>query len=205
MSPLQTPQTAITFTKVNPIPHLLSIVVLSGEMNVGKSNFLQRYHKGIFTRISPTIGVEFLTKKIVLDSGVILKAQIWDTSGSERYRSITTGHYRSAVGALLMFDLTDRETFESLGYWLQCLRDHSDDNLVVALVGKIKKMNAIANKYDLVKERPEERKVTQEEIKEYAEKENLMYIGESSALSDTNIKEVVEALMESKGRFGSKI
>ena len=172
---------------------------------MGKSNFLQRYHKGIFTRISPTIGVEFLTKKIVLDSGVILKAQIWDTSGSERYRSITTGHYRSAVGALLMFDLTDRETFESLGYWLQCLRDHSDDNLVVALVGKIKKMNAIANKYDLVKERPEERKVTQEEIKEYAEKENLMYIGESSALSDTNIKEVVEALMESKDRVGSKI
>ena len=56
----------------------------------------------------------------------------------------------------------------------------------------------IANKYDLVKERPEERRVSQEEIQEYAEKENLLYIGESSALSDTNIKEVVEALMESK-------
>ena len=137
LSPIPRP-TVTTFTKV-PTPPLtnLLIVVLSGEMNVGKSNFLQRYHKGIFTRISPTIGVEFLTKKIVLNSGVILKAQIWDTSGSERYRSITTGHYRSAVGALLMFDLTDRETFEALGYWLQCLRDHSDDNLVVALVGKI--------------------------------------------------------------------
>ena len=72
----------------------------------------RRYHKGIFTRISPTIGVEFLTKKIVLQSGVVVKAQIWDTSGSERYRSITTGHYRSAVGALLVFDLTDRESFD---------------------------------------------------------------------------------------------
>lgn len=71
-----------------------------------------RYHKGIFTRISPTIGVEFLTKKIELKSGVLIKAEIWDTSGSERYRSITTGHYRSAVGALLVFDLTDRDSFD---------------------------------------------------------------------------------------------
>lgn len=96
-----------------------------------------RYHKGIFTRISPTIGVEFLTKKIVLKNGAVVKAQIWDTSGSERYRSITTGHYRSAVGALLVFDLTDRESFESLTYWLNCLREHADENLVIALMGKI--------------------------------------------------------------------
>ena len=116
-------------------------------MGVGKSNILQRYinfpfllylyryHKGIFTRISPTIGVEFLTKKIILENGTVLKAQIWDTSGSERYRSITTGHYRSAVGALLVFDLSDRDSFDQLSYWLNCLREHADENLVVALVG----------------------------------------------------------------------
>ena len=114
-------------------------------MGVGKSNILQRYytminlyryHKGIFTRISPTIGVEFLTKKIVLKNGTVVKAQIWDTSGSERYRSITTGHYRSAVGALLVFDLSDRESFDQLSYWLNCLREHADENLVVALMCK---------------------------------------------------------------------
>ena len=76
-----------------------------------------------------------MTKKIVLESGTVLKAQIWDTSGSERYRSITVGHYRSAVGALLVFDLTDRESFDNLPYWLNCLREHSDENLVVALIG----------------------------------------------------------------------
>ena len=80
--------------------------------------------------------MEFLTKKITLDSGAVLKAQIWDTSGSERYRSITTGHYRSAVGALLVFDLTDRDSFDQLSYWLNCLREHADEHLVVALVGK---------------------------------------------------------------------
>ncbi len=78
-----------------------------------------------------------MTKKITLDSGAVLKAQIWDTSGSERYRSITTGHYRSAVGALLVFDLTDRDSFDQLSYWLNCLREHADEHLFVALVGKL--------------------------------------------------------------------
>ena len=65
----------------------------------------------MFTRVSPTIGSEFLTKKIAIQDGTIIKAQIWDTSGSERYRSITTGHYRSAVGALLVMDITEVESF----------------------------------------------------------------------------------------------
>ena len=77
-----------------------------------------RYHKGVFTRMANTIGVEFLTKKIILGDLPILKAQIWDTSGSERYRSITTGHYRQAVGALLVYDITDRDSFNQLDYWL---------------------------------------------------------------------------------------
>ena len=95
--------------------------MLAGEMGSGKSNILQRYHKNVFTRVSPTIGSEFLTKKIVLSDlpdQPIIKAQIWDTSGSERYRSITTGHYRAAVGALLVMDITERESFDNLDYWL---------------------------------------------------------------------------------------
>lgn len=80
-------------------------------MGSGKSNILQRYHKGVFTRVSPTIGSEFLTKKITLTKHAespTIKAQIWDTSGSERYRSITSGHYRAALGALLVMDITER-------------------------------------------------------------------------------------------------
>ena len=98
-------------------------------MGSGKSNILQRFHKGVFTRISPTIGSEFLTKKIVLSNHPdqpVVKAQIWDTSGSERYRSITTGHYRAAVGALLVMDITEEQSFSNLDYWLQQLRDNAD-------------------------------------------------------------------------------
>ena len=114
---------------------LASLTFSKGNLSSPINVLFNRYHKGIFTRISPTIGVEFLTKKIVLKNGAVVKAQIWDTSGSERYRSITTGHYRSAVGALLVFDLTDRDSFDSLSYWLNCLREHADEHLVIALMG----------------------------------------------------------------------
>jgi Ras-related protein Rab-11A len=96
--------------------------VLAGEMGSGKTNILQRYHKNVFTRVQSTIGSEFLTKRIILGDlpdQPAIKAQIWDTSGSERYRSITTGHYRSAVGALLVMDITERESFDQLDYWLE--------------------------------------------------------------------------------------
>ena len=93
-------------------------IVLVGDMGTGKSNILQRYHKGVFTRMASTIGVEFLTKRIILPDHPVISAQIWDTAGSERYRCITTGHYRQAVGALLVFDITERDTFNNLDYWL---------------------------------------------------------------------------------------
>ena len=79
-----------------------------------------RYIKGIFSTQNPTIGVEFFSKKIYLPpKDICIKAHIWDTSGSERYRSVSIGHYREAIGALLVFDVTNKETFDNLGYWLK--------------------------------------------------------------------------------------
>ena len=77
-----------------------------------------------------------------------ISAQIWDTSGSERYRSVVVGHYRAAVGALLVYDLTDRDSFEQLDHWLKELRDNCNEHCQVVLV---------ANKVDLVNEDPNER------------------------------------------------
>lgn len=105
----------------------------------------------------------------------VISAQIWDTAGSERYRCITTGHYRQAVGALLVFDITERESFNNLDYWLAQLRDNSNDQVQICLM---------ANKCDLANER----QVGTEEIEEFVMREKLIYVGECSALSDTNIK-----------------
>ena len=80
-----------------------------------------------------------------LGQDVNISAQIWDTSGSERYRSIVVGHYRAAVGAVLVFDLTDRESFDSLAHWLKELRENCDEHCLIALV---------ANKIDLINEDP---------------------------------------------------
>ena len=93
------------------------------------TTLIYRYHKGVFTRKASTIGVEFLIKRIIMPDGTVIKAQIWDTAGSERYRCITTGHYRAAVGALVVFDLTERDSFTNLDYWLGQLREHSNDKV----------------------------------------------------------------------------
>lgn len=81
-----------------------------------------------------TIGVEFATRSISVDSKTI-KAQIWDTAGQERYRAITSAYYRGAVGALLVYDISKHSTYENVTRWLKELRDHADANIVIMLVG----------------------------------------------------------------------
>ena len=97
------------------------------------------------------------------------------------------GHYRAAVGALLVFDLTDRETFECLDHWLTELRENCSEFCQIALV---------ANKVDLVNEDPNKREVSIEEIRKFAEYNNLRFIGETSAKEDINIKETFETLLQ---------
>jgi Ras-related protein Rab-11A len=66
--------------------------------------------------------------------GKTIKAQIWDTAGQERYRAITSAYYRGAVGALLVYDITKKQTFENIQRWLRELRDHADSNIVIMMV-----------------------------------------------------------------------
>ena len=89
-------------------------VVIIGDSGVGKSNLLSRFTRNEFHLDSKsTIGVEFATRSIQHD-GKIIKAQIWDTAGQERYRAITSAYYRGAVGALLVYDISKRLTFENV-------------------------------------------------------------------------------------------
>mmetsp|Transcript_120147 Transcript_120147/g.347168 ORF Transcript_120147/g.347168 Transcript_120147/m.347168 type:complete len:212 (+) Transcript_120147:164-799(+) len=149
-------------------------VVLIGDSGVGKSNLLSRFTRDEFNLESKsTIGVEFATKSITTN-GKVIKAQIWDTAGQERYRAITSAYYRGAVGALLVYDISKRVTFENLERWLQELRDHADANIVIMLVG---------NKGDL----RHLRAVGQDEAMAFAEKHGLACI-ETSALESTNVE-----------------
>ena len=93
-------------------------VVIIGDSAVGKSNLLSRYARNEFNMHSKaTIGVEFQTQSMEID-GKEVKAQIWDTAGQERFRAVTSAYYRGAVGALVVYDISRRTTFDSIARWL---------------------------------------------------------------------------------------
>jgi len=157
-------------------------VVLIGDSGVGKSNLLSRFTRNEFNLESKsTIGVEFATKSIQSDSKTI-KAQIWDTAGQERYRAITSAYYRGAVGALLVYDISKRNSYDSVARWLKELRDHADPQIVIMLVG---------NKKDL----RHMRQVQTDEAKEFCKQNKLFFI-ETSALADSNVATAFETILK---------
>ncbi|CAM6020312.1 unnamed protein product [Sphagnum balticum] len=165
-------------------------VVLIGDSAVGKSNLLSRYARNEFNLNSKaTIGVEFQTQNMEID-GKEIKAQIWDTAGQERFRAVTSAYYRGAVGALIVYDISRKATFDNVGRWLEELRVHSDASVVVMLVG---------NKCDL----DSRREVTKEEATAVAEKENLSFI-ETSAMNATNVVDAFQTVVKEIYRIVSK-
>ncbi|KAI8373558.1 GTP-binding protein [Choanephora cucurbitarum] len=162
--------------------YLFKIVII-GDSSVGKSNLLSRFTNDEFNLESKsTIGVEFATKNIQIGEHTI-KAQIWDTSGQERYRAITGAYYRGAVGALLVYDITRQSSFQNIDHWLKELRDHSDENISLMLVG---------NKLDLA---DTSRAVSTEEATQYAADSEMMFF-ETSALDATNVDAAFKTVFE---------
>ncbi|KAG6748649.1 hypothetical protein POTOM_048578 [Populus tomentosa] len=161
--------------------YLFKIVII-GDSAVGKSNLLSRYARNEFNLHSKaTIGVEFQTQSMEID-GKEVKAQIWDTAGQERFRAVTSAYYRGAVGALIVYDISRRTTFDSVGRWLDELKTHSDTTVAWMLVG---------NKCDLENIRD----VSVEEAKCLAEAEGLFFM-ETSALDSTNVKKAFEIVIQ---------
>ncbi|GMI93258.1 RAB GTPase homolog A5A [Hibiscus trionum] len=157
-------------------------IVLVGDSAVGKSNLLARFARDEFYPNSKsTIGVEFQTQKVDVN-GKEVKAQIWDTAGQERFRAVTSAYYRGAVGALLVYDISRRQTFESIGRWLNELQSHSDMNVVTILVG---------NKSDL----RDAREVSTAEGKDLAEAQGLFFM-ETSALDSSNVAAAFQTVVK---------
>lgn len=113
--------------------------------------------------------------------GKTVKAQIWDTAGQERYRAITSAYYRGAVGALLVYDITKRQTFENVQRWLRELRDHADSNIVIMLAGNKSDLNHL-------------RAVQEQDAQLLAEKEKLSFL-ETSALEALNVEKAFQTIL----------
>ena len=156
-------------------------ILLVGDTSVGKTSILSKYIDDIFeeNQIS-TIGVEYKVKSLIIN-GRKINLRIWDSSGQERFRSITQSFFRNADGILYIFDLTEKKTFEGVKQWLI---DSESYNL------NIKKI-LVGNKVDLV----EKRKVEKEIIDNFVKKIQLKYY-EMSAKDGTNIDNVFRELAE---------
>ena len=157
-------------------------IVLVGESGVGKSNLLLRFTRNEFDADKrSTIGVEFATRSIVYCEKNI-RAQIWDTAGQERYRAITNAYYRGALGALVVYDISKKNTFESVERWLSELHDNADKKVVQMIIG---------NKSDL----SQTREVETSEGEEMAKKNGAFFF-ETSALDGTNVEEAFMTLLK---------
>ena len=156
--------------------------LIIGDANVGKSNLLIRYVKNEYVPdMKSTVGVEF-GSKILKIYDINVKVQIWDTAGQERYRSVTSSYYKGSKGVLIVYDITNYSSFESVDRWINEFRMKSDENSAIVLVG---------NKND----NEELRKVTIEEGEEKAKKYNLGFF-ETSAKEGKNVDEAFKCLFE---------
>ena len=156
-------------------------LLLLGDSSVGKTSILLKYISNKFDESSiSTVGVDYMDKIIDYNKFKI-KLQIWDTSGEEKFRTITKNFYRNADGLLVVFDLTKKESYDHIRIWINEAKENND-KLKTILIG---------NKLDL----KDERIVAIDVAKQFAEKNNLKYI-ETSAKDGTNINELFQAIID---------
>ncbi|KAJ1509140.1 Ras- protein Rab-4A [Coelomomyces lativittatus] len=149
--------------------------LIVGSAGTGKSCLLYRFLEDKFRpNTSHTIGVEFGSKVIQIGKYRI-KLQIWDTAGQERFKSVTRSYYRDAAGALLVFDVSNRESFTSLITWLKDAQTLASPNIVIVMVG---------HKSDL----DSQREISYDEANEYAKQHDLVYI-EASSITGNHVQD----------------
>ena len=150
--------------------------IIIGDAAVGKSNLLLRYTHGQFKpEYQLTIGVEFGAKNVQINNK-IYRIQIWDTAGQENFRSITRAYYKNSVCALVVYDISSRDSFNNVSTWVEDCKNQSPKTIFMVLVG---------NKSDL----NDKRQVNTEEGQELAEKYGMLFF-ETSAKSGENVENV---------------
>ena len=156
-------------------------LLIIGDSRVGKTSLLLNYVEKIFPEAHiSTLGVEYKEKEIIKDN-YLIRLQIWDTAGEERFRSITKSIYRNANGILFVCDITNRESFKNIKNWIK-----DADNVDKDIKGII-----IGNKIDL----DNERVVSVEDLEEIGKKYNMPFI-ETSAKTGMNVNKCFEVLID---------
>ena len=165
-------------------------VLLLGNSDVGKSSLLLRYVDSVWNdAFVPTIGVDFKVKTLTINEKKV-KMQIWDTAGQERFRTVVSTYFRGAHGILLLYDVTNRDSFKNLESWLIEIEKNAKEKVLKILIG---------NKCDLT----DDREITSDEGKAFALRNGMEFM-ETSAKMNTNVSEVFETLGKLMIEFNSK-
>jgi len=162
-------------------------IILIGPSAVGKTSLINRYVKNQFTDYKPTLGVDFLLKQIDLE-GKFVKLTIWDIGGHEKFKALHKSYYQGTNGALLIFDLTRKRTFDEMEVWYTEMKEILERKIPFILIG---------NKVDLIKNSPA---AIKEDIAiEYAKNHGSSYI-QTSAKTGENVEnafiELVHKMIE---------
>jgi len=176
---------------MNPEYDYLFKLLLIGDSGVGKSCLLLRFADDSYLEsYISTIGVDFKIRTVELDAKTI-KLQIWDTAGQERFRTITSSYYRGAHGIIVVYDVTDQESFNNVKQWLNEIDRYASESVNKLLVG---------NKSDLTAKRV----VDYQTAKAFADEIGIPFL-ETSAKSATNVEQAFMTMAaEIKNRMASQ-
>jgi Ras-related protein Rab-18 len=158
-------------------------ILIIGESGVGKSSLLLRFTDDKFDQeMAATIGVDFKVKQLEID-GNRVKLAIWDTAGQERFRTLTPGYYRGAQGAILVYDVCNRDSFRQLDRWMSELDTFSTKTDIIKML--------VGNKID----REDSREITRDEGRRFAQKYSMLFI-EASARTCEGVEMAFEELVQ---------
>merc|ERR1712159_243292 len=173
--------------KMNPEYDYLFKLLLIGDSGVGKSCLLLRFAAETYT---PTIGVDFKIRTVEID-GKVIKLQIWDTAGQERFRTITSSYYRGAHGIIVVYDVTDHETYDAVERWMTEIDRFAGPEVNKMIVG---------NKCDMVSKK----QVDYAEAKGYADGLGINFF-ETGAKDNQNVEQAfLDLTRQIKNNMGNK-
>ena len=163
-------------------PPLYKILLL-GDSTVGKTCFLLRYTDDTFLDLHmATIGLDYRLKTMILDDHKIVKVQLWDTAGQDKFRAITRNYYKGARGIILMYDVTNEKSYENIKKWINEIKEEISEKVTIVL---------IANKIDNLGER----KISKEQGEKLANEYSVPFF-ETSAKTGQGVNESVFFLVQ---------
>ena len=156
--------------------------IIIGDTYVGKSNIIYRFTENKFSdKYQATVNMDFSYKTVTVKDKVC-RVQLWDTAGQEQFQSISRGYYKSAVNGIVVYDITNRDTFNNISNWVEQCRRNGPSTISLVLVG---------NKEDL----EEQRAITREEGEDFAQRNGMLFF-ETSAKTGKNIDEMFKNSIE---------